>query len=155
MSLQIRSAQVVDYEKIRGFLLETKDLYPGIEYWWDRKVCPGIKLNKRVVLVVDIDDSVEGLFIGKPGTVAKICTLRLRKSIQSLRVGSDLLAAGLSYLVDSNTEKVYVTVSSGAEDGCQEFFKGRGFNQIAIEPNRYVSGVEEFVYSCSLKGDKK
>ena len=146
----IRPVRVLDYTKIREFLLENKSLYPGIECWWDDRVCPSIKSGERTVLVVDVGGDIEGLFIGKSGKAAKICTLRLRKSIRNQGVGKALITEGLDSLLDSNTERVYGTISGAAEECCMPFFESIGFEQIAIEANRYVKGVEEFIYVRQL-----
>lgn len=150
IGIDIRPVRVVDYEKIREFLLETKTLYPGIGNWWDKQVCPSIELGKRVVFVVDMGGCIEGLFIGKRGVSAKICTLRLRKSIRYHGVGKDLLKEGLGCLIDQNTNQLHATISGAAEEVCKYFFESIGFEQKAIEANRYNRGVEEFIYSCPV-----
>src|SRR6266487_1527915 len=72
--LLIRPAQEEDYAKIRDFLLESSHLYPDIESWWHNRVRPTFEQGGRIVLVVDSGSSLEGLFIGKPGDSAKLCT---------------------------------------------------------------------------------
>lgn len=52
-NLLIRPAQEDDYAKISDFLLESSDLYPDIEFWWQNRVRPTFEEGKRVVLVVD------------------------------------------------------------------------------------------------------
>lgn len=146
--LLIRPAQPEDYAEIREFLLESSSLYPGIELWWDNLVRPNIEQGRRVVLVVDAGNSLEGLFIGKLGNLAKLCTLRLRGSIRNQGVGRVLVTEGLSRLLDRETSRFHVTISEAAEEGCTSFFESIGFRRIAIEPNRYKSGTDEFIYSC-------
>lgn len=146
--LLIRAAQAEDYPEIRDFLLESSFIYPGIELWWDNRVRPTLEQGRRVVLVVDAGDSLEGLFIGKPGNLAKLCTLRLRESVRNQGIGRVLVTEGISRLLDRDTSRFHVTVSEAAEEGCTPFFESIGFRRIAIEPNRYKSGLDEFVYSC-------
>ncbi len=146
--LLIRPARPEDYAGIREFLLESSSLYPGIEFWWDNRVRPTLEQGRRVVLVVDAGSSLEGLFIGKPGNLAKLCTLRLRESVRNQGVGRALVTEGISRLLDRDTSRFHVTVSEAAEEGCTPFFESIGFRRIAIEPNRYKSGLDEFVYSC-------
>ena len=146
--LLIRAAQAEDYPEIRDFLLESSFIYPGIELWWDNRVRPTLEQGRRVVLVVDAGDSLEGLFIGKPGNLAKLCTLRLRESVRNQGIGRVLVTDGISRLLDRDTIRFHVTVSEAAEEGCTPFFESIGFRRIAIEPNRYKSGLDEFVYSC-------
>ncbi|MCH8119054.1 MAG: GNAT family N-acetyltransferase, partial [Planctomycetes bacterium] len=146
--LLIRAAQAEDYPEIRDFLLESSFIYPGIELWWDNRVRPTLEQGRRVVLVVDAGDSLEGLFIGKPGNLAKLCTLRLREFVRNQGIGRVLVTDGISRLLDRDTIRFHVTVSEAAEEGCTPFFESIGFRRIAIEPNRYKSGLDEFVYSC-------
>lgn len=145
--LLIRPAQPEDYAGIREFLLESSSLYPGIEFWWDSRVRPTIEQGRRIVLVVDAGGSLEGLFIGKPGNSAKLCTLRLRESVRNQGVGRVLVTEGISRLLDHNTNRFHVTVSEAAEEGSTAFFESIGFRRIAVQPNRYKRGVDEFVYS--------
>jgi predicted transcriptional regulator/ribosomal protein S18 acetylase RimI-like enzyme len=146
--LLIRPAQPEDSAGIRDFLLESSSLYPGIEFWWDNRVRPALDRGRRIVLVVDAGGSLEGLFIGKPGNSAKLCTLRLRESVRNQGVGRVLVTEGLSRLLDRDTSEFHVTISEAAEEGCTVFFESIGFRQVAVEPNRYKSGLDEFVYSC-------
>jgi len=146
--LLIRPAQAADYTAIRDFLIESSFIYPGIEFWWDKRVRPGLEIGRRIVLVVDAGNSLEGLFIGKPGNSAKLCTLRLRESIRNQGIGRALLTEGLIRLLDHDTSKFHVTISEAAEEGCTSFFESIGFRRIAVEPNRYRRGLDEFVYSC-------
>lgn len=146
--LLIRPAQLKDSEEIRNFLLESNDLYPGIGLWWDNRVRPNLEQDKRIVLVVDTGSSLEGLFIGKPGNSAKLCTLRLRESVRNQGIGRVLVTEGLNRLLTPNASNFHVTVSEAAEEGCIPFFESIGFRQIAVKPNRYKSGVDEYVYSC-------
>jgi predicted transcriptional regulator/predicted N-acetyltransferase YhbS len=146
--LLIRPAQPEDYAEIREFLRESSPLYPGIESWWDNRVRPNLEQGRRIALVVDTKSSFEGLFIGKPGNSAKLCTLRLRESVRDQGVGRVLITEGLSRLLDNNTNRFHVTISEAAEEGCKPFFESIGFQQIAVEPNRYKYGLDELIYSC-------
>jgi len=59
-----------------------------------------------------------------------------------------LVTEGISRLLDRDTSRFHVTVSEAVEEGCTPFFESIGFRRIAIETNRYKSGLDEFVYSC-------
>ena len=145
--LLIRPAQEEDYAQIRDFLLESNGLYPEIENWWKNRVRPTIEQGKRIVLVVDSGHSLEGLFIGKIDS-AKLCTLRLRETVRNQGIGRVLVAEGLRHLLRSESSRFHVTISEGAEEGCVPLFESIGFQRIAVERNRYLPGVDEFIYSC-------
>jgi len=146
--LLIRLVKAADYTGVRDFLLESSSIYPGIELWWDKRVLPSLEKGKRIVLVVDAGGSLEGLFIGKPGNSAKLCTLRLRESVRNQGIGRALVTEGICRLLDHDNSKFHVTISEAAEEGCTAFFESIGFRRIAVELNRYKRGVDEFVYSC-------
>jgi predicted transcriptional regulator len=145
----IRQAHEDDYNNIRTFLIESSDLYPDIEYWWHEHVRPTARQTGRVILVVDSGRSLDGLFIGKPGDSAKLCTLRLRDYARNQGVGRVLVTEGLSRLLKCKPSRFHVTISEGAEDGCAAFFESTGFRRVAVQPDRYRIGVDEFIYSCS------
>ena len=148
-SLLIRPAREEDFGKIYDFLLESSYLYPGIEYWWQKRVRPEFQQGKRIALVVDSGNSLEGLLIAKPGKSAKLCALRLREPVRNQGIGRVLLTEGLHRLLVHNPDRFHVTISEGAEEGSVSFFESIGFRRIAIEHDRYMSGVDEFIYSCS------
>lgn len=145
----IRPARTEDYLEIRQFLLESEFLYPGIELWWDYRVLPNLEHGQRIVLVVDSGQSLQGLFIGKPGHSAKVCTLRLREPIRNQGIGRALVTEGISRLIQPATSRFHVTISEGAEEGCIPFFESLGFRRTAVENSRYKTDLDEFIYSCS------
>ena len=146
----ISKARVEDYPIIQEFLLESSFSYPGIEVWWNNQVIPSYKLDERVILIAKVNDSLEGLFIGKKGKSAKICTLRVRKDFRYQGIGKTLISEGVDCLMDQNTKDLYVTISEVAKDNCASFFESMGFHQEAVERNRYRRGVDEFIYTCPL-----
>lgn len=148
----IRPARPSDFHAAQGLLSETSHLYPGIEQWWQGTVAPDLRASRRVAMVIEGGGSVGGLFIGKPGRRAKVCTLRLQHHLRDGGLGTLLMAEGTRHLVSRDTEEVYVTVSEAAEPGCTQFFETMGFTRSATERDRYVRGVDEFVYSCPAQG---
>ena len=141
----IRPAAENDLGQIRAFLLESEHLYPGIEQWWDRRVLSGLRSGDRHVLVVQSAQGIGGLFIGKPGPRAKICTLRLRETLRARGLGRVLVTEGLQRILTPDTRSVHVTISEAADAAVLPFFKSLGFRQTAIVPNRYCQGVDEYV----------
>jgi predicted transcriptional regulator/GNAT superfamily N-acetyltransferase len=144
----IRDARPDDFRPIGEFLLQTSHLYPDIGLWWSRTVLPDLRSGRRVAVVLEDTNRLGGLFIGKPGRRAKLCTLRLRQEWRDRGLGSLLMAEGIGKLSDDRTREVYVTVSEAAGPGCTSFFEGLGFSLVGAERDRYVRGVDELVYSC-------
>lgn len=147
----IRAAELQDYAQIRELLGETSRLYPGIDLWWHKTVLPDLRTGRRVAVVLETGESVEGLFIGKPGRRAKLCTLRIQKPWRDRGLGTLLMAEGMRNLVQDDTREVYVTVSEAAEPGCTCFFKSMGFSMIDVQRDRYVHGVDELIYSSPAR----
>lgn len=147
--LFIRPAIKEDFGNIREFLLESSNLYPAIDSWWENRVRPDIEEGRRIALVVDSGKGLDGIFIGKPGRSAKLCTLRLREAVRNQGIGRILVAEGLRRLLAADPATFHVTISEAAEGGCTVFFESIGFRQIAVQRNRYRGGVDEFVYSCA------
>lgn len=145
----IRPADQHDEREIRAFLLASSHLYPEIGDWWDTKVKPDLARGRRIAFVVDAGKGVEGLFVGKPGKEAKLCTLRLGPRLHGRRLGSALLAYGLSHLLTPGTKHVHVTVSEATEPGCRAFFESFGFRPMATVDDRYVPGVAEYIYGSA------
>jgi predicted transcriptional regulator len=147
--LFIRPAIKEDFGNIREFLLESSNLYPAIDSWWENRVRPDIEEGRRIALVADSGKGLDGIFIGKPGCSAKLCTLRLRETVRNQGIGKILVAEGLRRLLAADPATFHVTISEAAEEGCAVFFESIGFRQIAVQRNRYRGGVDEFVYSCA------
>ena len=144
----IRQVRPEDFVQIRDFLMESSDIYPDIARWWSRKAQPSAAAGRRLILVVDVNHRIEGLLIGKPGNSAKLCALRLRDGVRNQGVGRTLLTEGIVRLANRETNRLHVTISEAAEEGCLAFFESIGFRRMAIERNRYQRGVDEFVYGC-------
>ena len=68
----IRRLDSRDESAVRAFLLESAELYPGIDVWFDRKVCPGLLSGARIGYVVEERERLAGLVIAKRGRRAKL-----------------------------------------------------------------------------------
>lgn len=148
-NLLIREAKPEDHTRIQEFLAESNFLYPDIDCWWRKRVIPGISEGLRKVLVACSGASIDGIFIGKLGDSAKICTLRLRESARNQGVGRALVTEGLTKLLVTKANRFHVTISEAAEEGAIDFFESLGFGRIGVESDRYRKGVDEFIYACS------
>lgn len=137
-----------EFSAVKLFLQESENLYPGIDRWWEKKVVPTLKEGRRTVLVLKDASRISGLFIGKPGKHAKMCTLRLREKVRRRGWGTALMAVGINLLLDQDTQDIHLTVSEAVGTGCIAFFEGLGFRRIAVKSGKYIRGVDEFVYIC-------
>lgn len=144
----IRPVHAGDFAEVGRFLVETRNLYPHIDRWWEGKVIPGLTAGRRVAYALTDGGDILGLFIGKPGPRAKVCTLRLRPAVRRQGFGRRLLIRGLQTLLASQAEELYVTVSEGADRFVHGFFGHVGFSPLSVAPDRYIEGLAEYVYVC-------
>lgn len=147
-ALEIRPVQPADYTAVRAFLVESSNLYPGIEDWWENKVAPGLQTGERVGWAIELRSKLTGLFLGRRGERAKICSLRLKPFCRGSGLGTELLKTGILDLLGRETQTVYVTISEAVLQQCMPFFEGLGFSLAAWAHERYVKGIDELVYSC-------
>lgn len=145
---EVRPVSQRDYRDLCAFLLESADLYPGIEEWCERKVLPDLKRGVRVGFVLEDDHgSVGGLVIAKRGKRSKLCSIRVRQPFCNRGWGRELLRAAAEQLCRGGTEEIYVTLSEALAEEHRRFFEILGFMQLACLRDKYVRGVGEFVYT--------
>jgi predicted transcriptional regulator len=147
--ISISPAVFSDYPSIFEFLIESNHLYPAIDNWWKNKVLPSTHEGNRVIYVLKEKDTIKGLFIGKKGTNAKICTLRLKDDVKKNGLGKALLLEGLRHTINKSTKNITATISEAAESSVTRFFELLGFHNIANSRHRYSYGVDEHIYHCS------
>lgn len=143
---RVRAVSEEDFHRIREYLLQSEYLYPGIGEWWDQRVVPGYHSGDRQILVVQTSATIEGLFIGKSGERAKLCTLRLDEKLRARGIGRVLATEGLKRIIQRQTRGVHVTISEAADESVMPFFESIGFRRIGLVRDRYRRGVDEFVY---------
>ncbi len=128
----VREAVQGDFSMIEALLAESAHLYPDIVGWWNLRVVPETRDGRRVVAVAEQRGSVEGVFIGKRGRCAKLCTLRLREPLRRQGIGKALAAQGLALLLRSETKDVHVTISAALGPQTSTFFENLGFREKAV-----------------------
>ena len=148
---EVREIRKHEYRSVREFLLESAHLYPGIEKWWDLKVFPDLQVGRRIGLVLDQEESIGGLLIAKRAKRAKLCSIRVRESLQGNGWGVKLLRAAVERLMHDGTEQMYVTISEALEDTHRQFFETLGFAACSRLKSKYVTGVDELVYTWSKR----
>jgi predicted transcriptional regulator/ribosomal protein S18 acetylase RimI-like enzyme len=136
-----------DFKEIREFLLESSPLYPGIGEWWNRKVLPDMLLGRRSGLILEEEGRLVGLAIAKRGKHAKLCSIRIRDGFRNRGLGKDLLRALAGELCAAGVQEVYVTLSEALDEGPRRFFEALGFVPCGRLKEKYLTGVDELVYS--------
>ena len=146
----IRRLDSRDECAVRAFLLESAELYPDIDLWFDRKVCPGLHSGTRIGFVVEERERLAGLVIAKRGKRAKLCSLRVHEPFRHRGWGSALVRRAVAELISGGTEEMYVTVSEAVDPRHRQFFEGLGFAQCGRAKDKYVKGLDEFVYTWAM-----
>jgi len=136
--------------QIKEFLVESVDLYPGIDSWWQGKVLPGIRNGERICLAARIQGHLAAVSIGKRAKgSAKLCTLRVRDAFRGLGIGERLLQRTINELLSTKCQRVHYTISEDVLSQCGRFFKPYGFSLVSWKNDLYARGIEELVYAAS------
>lgn len=140
--------------QIKEFLLESVELYPSIDSWWQGKVIPGIRTGERICFAARIHGHVAAVSIGKRARgSAKLCTLRVRNAFRGLGIGERLLQRTIEELLRTDCQRVHYTISEDVFSQCGRFFQPYGFSLVSWKNERYARGIEELVFaanSCNL-----
>lgn len=148
-TINLRSSGRDLYPKIKDFLLESEDIYPGIDRWWERQVLPGLRSGRRVCHVALDNEDVVAIGIGKHDrNSAKLCTLRVKESHRGQGLGERLLHRTVSDLLERQSRSVYYTISEKVLAECQTFFEPYQFELTHWQRNLYVRGLDELCFSA-------
>ena len=138
------------HRDVRDFLLESSDLYPGIDKWWDRRVVPGLGNGQRVCRVRMVDGKMAAVAIGKRShRSSKLCTLRVRDEYQGQGIGQQLLHSTLRDLLSTGARRMHLTISEPILDQCGRFFDPYGFSFVTCRKGWYIRGMYELAFSAN------
>lgn len=138
--------------QIKEFLLESRELYPGIDSWWQGVVIPGIRTGERVCYAARVKGYIAAVSIGKRARrSAKLCTLRVHDAFRGFGLGERLLKLTIDELLRTNCQRVHYTISENVFSQCGSFFKPYGFSLISWKKERYTRGIEELVFAASSR----
>jgi predicted transcriptional regulator len=113
-------------EEHRTVVVESEDLYPGIEVWYDKKARPGLAKGERIGYLVKKDGVPVGAAIARQGEDAKICTVRVRDESIHEGIGK-ILFLMLAMNLRRETKQVHFTAPEDLWNRYKEFFQGMGF----------------------------
>lgn len=134
------------------FLKDLEEEYPGFNDWYFKKVVPSLKNGTREILVMVCNQTIYGVCILKNTPMEKkICTLRVKKEYQFMKVGTILLNQAIKTL---NTDKPLITVSSTRLNEFEKLFKNFSFSLICNLEDYYKKGVSEYCFNGSLPQKK-
>lgn len=137
------------FPAMREFLLESENLYPGIDRWWQKKVLPGLRDGSRICRVALKGETIAALSIGKLSSqTSKFCTFRVRDEFQGNGIGRRLINETLVELLGTGCNRIHYTMAESVVTDCHDFFRPYGFGVESWETDEYVRGMDEFHFEA-------
>ena len=128
-------------------VLESEDLYPGIDKWFQKKVIPGIRDGRRIAFVVFHQGKAIAESIIKFGSRTKMCSMRVDPAYQGKGIGPFLFAQ-LANELDSSVKSVHSTAPESLVEERAGLFDDLGFVFSGKSSVRYRSGQDELVFQA-------
>lgn len=144
-----------DYTRIISiyhYLESLSNEYPHFEQWYFGKVIPQLKLSKRMIKCLSIDEEIAGLIILKnTEDEKKISTLRVSPKFQGIGIGQNLLNWARFSL---HCTSPLVTVPQVHYEAFAKLFERNGFILCKEYHDYYKKGGIEFSYNGYLTEPK-
>ncbi|MCX6640434.1 MAG: hypothetical protein NTW14_08145 [bacterium] len=119
----------------REVVVESEELYPGIDLWYDRKVKPGLEKGERVGYLVKSDGVPVGAAVARQGEDAKICAVRVTEPAIHNGIGKIIFLL-LAHSLRHDTKRVHFTAPETLWNLYKSFFEEMGF------VNQGLAGVQ-------------
>ena len=126
-------------------VLESEDLYPGIDKWFQKKVVPGIRDGKRIAFILFHQGRAIAETIIKFGASTKMCSMRVDPSYQGKGIGPFLFAQ-LANELDYSVKNVHFTAPESLAEERQGLFDDLGFVFTGKSRVRYRAGQDELIF---------
>jgi predicted transcriptional regulator/N-acetylglutamate synthase-like GNAT family acetyltransferase len=146
----IKSLDPYTLDEHRTVVLESEDLYPGIDLWYDRKARLGLEKGERIGYLVKKDGVSVGAAIAKQGENAKICTVRVRDEAIHEGIGKVLFLA-MAMNLRRDTKKVHFTAPEDLWNRYRSFFEEMGFVMQGNASEQYRLFDPEIVATADYK----
>jgi predicted transcriptional regulator/ribosomal protein S18 acetylase RimI-like enzyme len=153
---QLALVRLSDESKLPGsalisfgdLVLESEDLYPGIDKWFQKKVIPGIRNGRRIAFIVFYQGKAIAESIVKFGSNTKMCSMRVDPAYQGKGIGPFLFAQ-LANELDSSVKSVHFTAPESLVEERRGLFDDLGFVFAGKSGVRYRAGQDELVFQAS------
>lgn len=125
-----------------------RESYPNFDFWFQRKVLPGIAAGERTVLAEIRESRLIGLAILKhSATEKKLCTLRVRPEFESRGLGVRMFESAFEIL---GTARPLLSVSDSSLPKFTRLFNHFGFACEAAYHGLYTPRTTEFSFNGLL-----
>jgi predicted transcriptional regulator/ribosomal protein S18 acetylase RimI-like enzyme len=137
-----------------NLVLESEDLYPGIDKWFQKKVVPGIRDGRRIAFILFHEGRAIAETIIKFGSNTKMCSMRVDPAYQGKGIGPFLFAQLASEL-DNSVKNVHFTAPESLVEERIGLFDDLGFVFAGKSRIRYRAGQDELVFQASASHFKR
>lgn len=139
-------------QKVYYFLFFLNIEYPGFHSWFQNNVIPDLETKQKEIILIMCGEYIAGVSILKNTyDEKKICTIRVGKHFRGQGLGKKLMEISLMEL---NTDKPMITVSSYRYPQFQNIFNYFGFKMEDISCNYYRNRNDEICFNGQLIGSK-
>jgi ribosomal protein S18 acetylase RimI-like enzyme len=134
-----------------SFLAIVPLLYPDGRIWLERAL-HHVESQKAFCTLAFSRESLGGVIldIDKGHRKRKIATFFVSKKFSDSGIGSSLFSHCKSRWLKTGIDHLHLTVAHERRSTIEPFLFRRGFQLVAIQPERYGPNRHEFVYSASL-----
>lgn len=143
------------YKAAEEYLIAFSNFYPSIQSWFKNRVVPETSSGRRIIILLLQKNNVVGIAIAKKGKSTKLCSMHINDSLRNLGVGSYLLKNILDFAHHNNSKGIHFTMNEEINIGLESYFLKRNFRQVGWLSNKYIRGMDEFVWNGKLNHIKR
>jgi hypothetical protein len=133
----------------RDLVLQRDEIYPGIEWWLDKKVIPGLATSERTAYVGYVDEMPIMSAVVKRGTEAKLCHLRIGEDFQDEHIGEAVFSLMVMEVRNLATE-IHFTLPERLWKAKRSFFDSFGFSAAFPALHQYRLFEDELMCSSDF-----
>ena len=131
----------------RDLVLESEEMYPGIESWLDEKVVPGMKALERVGYIGYVDEVPAVSAVVKRGEHAKFCHLKIKEDLQDNHLGEAFFSL-MGVETRGIAKDLHFTLPESIWENKKKFFNSFGFAN-AVRVGHQYRMFEDELRCCS------
>ena len=130
---------------MKDIILESEDLYPGIDIWYKKQVEPGIYDKSRIgYIVYNNNKPIAGMII-RLSNRAKLCSLRVIPEARNMGIGTALFELA-AYEISKIYTQFHFTAPESLVEQAKDYFLRIGFEYAGVVNRQYRPGEGEFAF---------
>jgi len=136
---------------LQNLVMESEEMYPGIERWFADKVLPGLRNCSRMAYLAFENQAPVAAAVLKIGEHAKFCHVRIVEGFRDLSLGQMIFTQMAFHARHvKNAKDIHFTLPESLWLEKKEFFNSFGFSAVAKAARQYRNGEEELYCSASI-----